>query len=122
MKSEEDQINFLKWWMQKWMQSGGLINQATASRLLKRSTSRITNMIKEGKLQEYRYKNLSFLAMPEVMRMAETIANRNARRLTQMELKKLGIGGILNEKIMTGLEKIAAEIQSEEQSEEQPEE
>ena len=106
MKNTEEQLNFLQWWTTNWMQSGGLINQATASRLLKRSTSRITNMIKEGKLKEYRYKNLSYIALPEVMRIAETIAIRNARRLTQQELKKLGIGGVLNEKIMAGLDQI----------------
>ena len=103
---KENQIEFLEWWKENWMQSGGLINQATASRLLSRSTSRITNMIKEGKIKEYRYKNLSYIALPEVMRIANTIANRNARRLTQQELKNLGIGGILNDKIMAGLDQI----------------
>lgn len=106
MKEKENQIEFLEWWKENWMQSGGLINQATASRLLSRSTSRITNMIKEGKIKEYRYKNLSYIALPEVMRIACTIANRNARRLTQQELKNLGIGGILNDKIMAGLDQI----------------
>ena len=78
-------------------------------------------MIKENKLKEYRYKNLSYIALPEVMRIAETIANRNARRLTQMELKELGIGGFLNEKIMKGLDKIIADDPAEEQPEEHPE-
>lgn len=99
-----EEIDFYAWLQRNWTMTGGLINQATAARLLKRSTSRITNMIKEGKLKEYRYNNLSFLSYPEVMRMAETIAIRNARRLTQKELEKLGLGKDINSGLMAQLD------------------
>lgn len=56
-----------------WIKSGGLINQATASRLLKISTSRITGMIKEGKLQRISIEGINYLSFGEVMQKAEKI-------------------------------------------------
>lgn len=68
--SKMEDVEFYNWTCEHWLNTGGLITQVTAARLLGKSKGRITQMIKEGKLKEHKYKNLSFVEFPEVMKSA----------------------------------------------------
>lgn len=94
-KSKEEDVEFYNWTCEHWLNTGGLITQATAARLLGKSKGRITQMIKEKKLEEHRYKNLSFLAFPEVMKIARKriykITNQNIIKIINTESKNSSI-------------------------------
>ena len=89
---KEEDIEFYNWTCEHWLITGGLITQATAARLLGKSKGRITQMIKEGKLKEHRYKKISFLEFPEVMKMAREriykIINQNIIKTINTETRK----------------------------------
>ena len=62
---------FDAWFSEKWLTSGGLITPATAAKILNKTAGRITQMVTEGKIKSYRYKNTPFVAFPDVMRIAK---------------------------------------------------
>ena len=61
-------LTFDVWYEKIWQRAGGLISQSDAARILKKDTSRIAQMIKEGKLKRYQYENLSYVSYAEVIR------------------------------------------------------
>ncbi len=70
--SEEYEINneFAEWMKSNWVIAGGLISQATASKILQRTTGRIAQMITEGKIEGiYRYENIVFVSYAEIMKI-----------------------------------------------------
>lgn len=77
--------DFDVWFSTKWIASGGLITPATASKILKKTTARIAQMMAEEKLKTYRYGNATFVSFPEVMRMAY----ERQYQETEKEIKKI---------------------------------
>ena len=49
---------FDAWFSEKWLVSGGLITPATAAKILNKTAGRITQMMTEGKIKSYKYKNI----------------------------------------------------------------
>jgi len=69
-KNKEENLKFREWFRQNWLISGGLIPKATAARLLNKSKSRITQMIKEGKLVEHKFNDsFSYIEAPQIFRI-----------------------------------------------------
>ena len=69
-KNDEENLKFREWFRTNWLISGGLIPKATAARLLNKSKSRITQMVKEGKLFEHKFNDsLSYIETPQVFRI-----------------------------------------------------
>lgn len=99
MKIDVKELEFYPTFKDTWIEAGGLISQATAGKLMHRTKGRITQMIKEGKLKQYRIDNVSYLSYAEVMTKAKKIQEKLARDTAEEELKKLG----LSEEIQTGL-------------------
>lgn len=63
----EEYYQFCEWFRKNWLVSGGLISKATAARLLGKCKGRITQMIKEGKLNEHKYnEGISFLEAQQI--------------------------------------------------------
>lgn len=62
---------FDAWFSEKWLVSGGLITPATAAKILNKTAGRITQMMTEGKIKSYKYKNIPFVCFPDVMRIAK---------------------------------------------------
>lgn len=89
MKEKNLKIDFFPWIQSKWAENGGLITQATATLILNKSKGRINQMITEGKLKEYRYKNMSFVSYAEVIKMAKYIAYNKAKKEIKEQIKKL---------------------------------
>ena len=66
-KFNEEYFMFREWYRKNWLVSGGLIPKATAAKLLGKSKGRITQMVKEGKLNEHKYnESISFLEAPQI--------------------------------------------------------
>lgn len=99
MKIDVKELEFYPTFKDTWIEAGGLISQATAGKLMHRTKGRITQMIKEGKLKQYRIDNVSYLSYAEVMTKAKKIQEKLARDTAEEEIKKLG----LSEEIQTGL-------------------
>ena len=90
MRNKEKEIEFYAWYTENWLKSGGLISQATAARLLNKSTGRIAQMIKEGKIKEYyQFENLSFVAFPEIMKEARKEIFKRCKKEIQEGLKDI---------------------------------
>ena len=104
--SRNNNIDFYHWISQNWLYAGGLITQATAARLLKKSTGRIKQMITEQKIKEYRYENISFVSFTDVIRIAREETFRKVNKNLEKELKKLekDIPKDLNEEDLKTLE------------------
>ena len=69
-KNDEENMKFREWFRINWITSGGLIPKATAARLLNKSKSRITQMVKEGKLFEHKFNDsLSYIETPQIFRI-----------------------------------------------------
>ena len=51
MKKKQIDFDFYEWFKENWLISGGLISQATASKILNKTTGRIAQMIREGKIK-----------------------------------------------------------------------
>lgn len=67
-----ENLKFRQWFSQHWQESGGLITNTTAARLLNKTSGRISQMVKEGKLIEHRYnKEIAFLESPQIFRMIQ---------------------------------------------------
>lgn len=99
MKIEDKELEFYPTFKDTWIEAGGLISQATAGKLMHRTKGRITQMIREGKLKQYRIDNVSYLSYAEVMTKAKKIQEKLARDKAIEELNKLG----LNNPIGAGL-------------------
>ena len=61
-----DSTDFTFWFVKHWCFAGGLISKAVAARLLGLSSGRISQMVREQKLREYRYKDISFVSFSDV--------------------------------------------------------
>jgi len=91
-RSRNNDIDFFAWISDNWLSAGGLITQATAARLLNKSTGRIAQMITEQKIREYRYQNVSFVSFTEVFQLAREAAYKKANAQIEKELKKIQKG------------------------------
>ena len=82
-KYDEEHSTFREWFKSNWLASGGLIPKATAAKLLGKCKGRITQMVKEGKLNEHRYNSaISFLEAPQIF----TIMHKEAYNLIKGSL------------------------------------
>ena len=69
-KNELENMEFREWFKEVWQLSGGLITNTTAARLLNKTSGRISQMVKEGKLREHRYnKEISYLETIQIFNM-----------------------------------------------------
>lgn len=100
MKIEDKELEFYPTFKDTWIEAGGLISQATAGKLMHRTKGRITQMIREGKLKQYRIDNVSYLSYAEVMTKAQKIQTKLAREKAEEELKKFGYSEIINAGLM----------------------
>lgn len=74
-KDDAKNLMFYQWINENWLISGGLITKATAARILNRTTGRISQMVREGKLIEHRFNNeISFVRFAQVREIAEKLS------------------------------------------------
>lgn len=83
-----DQIQFVTWFTEMWLKSGGLISQATAAKMLDKTQGRISQMVKEKKLKLYQYENMLYVSFIEVRKIAMQDNLKKA-------LKELEVAGAL---------------------------
>lgn len=64
-------MEYSEWFIQQWNSSGGLIPQVQASKILKKSRTRIRQMINEKKLTPYAFKKgeTPLLSFAEIMKL-----------------------------------------------------
>ena len=70
---------FYKWLKENWTIAGGLIRKADAAKILRKTTARIEQMVKENKLQEYRFGKAVFLSYAQVMEIARKNSIENTK-------------------------------------------
>ena len=92
-KKEKPECPYYHWMLENWTFMGGMITQATASRLLNVSRTRISQMVKEGKLKETRYKDEIFVSYPEIMKIAKQ--KEVERELAEIQAEKDKLKGKL---------------------------
>ena len=91
--------DFYVWLLENWSVAGGLINQTAASKVLKRTTGRLAQMIREGKLTEYRYENQVYVSYAEVMKIARDQAYKTVEKGIEAEIKEMIKSGAPEDKI-----------------------
>ena len=64
-------IMFKQWFTKKWAEEGGLIRQADVSRLMNITPTRVTQMIKEGKIKGIKEKttNNKYCSYSEIIKL-----------------------------------------------------
>ena len=111
-KDFED-VTFYQWMIENWTMEGGLIPQATAGKLIGVTKGRITQMIKEGKLKEFRYENNVFVSYAKTMMYAKAKQYKIMKEETEKEIKELRKSGLLDKENIDKFENIINETYEE---------
>lgn len=85
---KKEKASFYQWMHENWELEGGLIPQSTAAELMKLTRTRINQMIKEGKLREFRYNGQIYVSYVQAMRIARKREFERQDKELEEELQK----------------------------------
>ena len=77
------EIRFSVWFTEKWLETGGLISQATAAKMLNKTQGRVSQMVKEKKLKLFQYDNMSYVSFIEVRKIAQEQNHKKAIKIME---------------------------------------
>ena len=71
MNKKDKNMQFIEWIREKWLETGGLISQAQASRICGYSRNHIKDLVKAGKLTGYKFSDdAALVSLSEALKMA----------------------------------------------------
>ena len=72
---------FVIWFRESWMKSGGLISSSIAGKILNVSACRVNQLIKEGKVKNYPYKAnkriMPFVSLSDILSISDKKTQKN---------------------------------------------
>lgn len=82
--------NYAKWFLKNWNTQGGMIPQAQASKILGKTPTRIRQMINEGKIKSFIYKDETpLVSFSEIMQIKEKEDQKIEEEIQALEESQL---------------------------------
>lgn len=71
MNKEDKNMQYIEWIREKWLETGGLISQAQASRICGYSRNHIKDLVKSGKITGYKFSDeAAMVSLAETLKIA----------------------------------------------------